>query len=97
VPEVVYVQHLMGVDGVIVDLVREIAEACVDVHGHGGSARVRLPGRRRHRGGREDGDGCRGGGRDAELLAAGDVLPPEAHSGASAVACCSCWRNFCHD
>ncbi|CAN6227893.1 unnamed protein product [Urochloa humidicola] len=27
VPEVVYVQHLMGVDGVIVDLVREIAEA----------------------------------------------------------------------
>ncbi|CAN6270415.1 unnamed protein product [Urochloa humidicola] len=26
VPEVVYVQHLMGVDGVIVDLVREIAE-----------------------------------------------------------------------
>jgi hypothetical protein len=26
-PEVVYVQHLMGVDGVIVDLVREIAEA----------------------------------------------------------------------
>lgn len=25
--EVVYVQHLMGVDGVIVDLVREIAEA----------------------------------------------------------------------
>ncbi|GJN27798.1 hypothetical protein PR202_gb15849 [Eleusine coracana subsp. coracana] len=27
VPEVVYVQHLLGVDGVIVDLVREIAEA----------------------------------------------------------------------
>ncbi|KAJ1270712.1 hypothetical protein BS78_06G072900 [Paspalum vaginatum] len=27
VPEVVYVQHLMGVDGVIVDLVREIADA----------------------------------------------------------------------
>jgi hypothetical protein len=27
VPEVVYVQHLMGVDGVIVDLVGEIAEA----------------------------------------------------------------------
>ncbi|CAL5067431.1 unnamed protein product [Urochloa decumbens] len=27
VPEVVYVQHLMGVDGVIVDLAREIAEA----------------------------------------------------------------------
>ncbi|KAL6874380.1 hypothetical protein ACP4OV_013400 [Aristida adscensionis] len=27
VPEAVYVQHLMGVDGVIVDLVREIAEA----------------------------------------------------------------------
>ncbi|TVU15719.1 hypothetical protein EJB05_39257 [Eragrostis curvula] len=27
VPEVVYVQHLMGVDGVIVDQVREIAEA----------------------------------------------------------------------
>jgi pantothenate kinase type III len=27
VPEVVYVQHLMGVDGVIVDLVLEIAEA----------------------------------------------------------------------
>jgi len=27
VPEVVYVQHLMGVDGVIVDRVREIAEA----------------------------------------------------------------------
>ncbi|KAF8715396.1 hypothetical protein HU200_027039 [Digitaria exilis] len=27
VPEVVYMQHLMGVDGVIVDLVREIAEA----------------------------------------------------------------------
>ncbi|OEL38453.1 Glycerophosphodiester phosphodiesterase GDPD2 [Dichanthelium oligosanthes] len=27
VPEVVYVQHLMGVDGVVVDLVREIAEA----------------------------------------------------------------------
>jgi hypothetical protein len=27
VPEVVYVQHLMGVDGVIVDLVREIAVA----------------------------------------------------------------------
>ena len=26
-PEVVYVQHLMGVDGVIVDRVREIAEA----------------------------------------------------------------------
>jgi len=27
VPEVVYVQHLMGVDGIIVDLMREIAEA----------------------------------------------------------------------
>jgi glycerophosphodiester phosphodiesterase len=27
VAEVVYVQHLMGVDGVIVDLVQEIAEA----------------------------------------------------------------------
>ena len=27
VPEAVYMQHLMGVDGVIVDLVQEIAEA----------------------------------------------------------------------
>lgn len=27
VPEAVYVQHLMGIDGVIVDLVREITEA----------------------------------------------------------------------
>lgn len=26
-PEAVYMQHLMGVDGVIVDLVREISEA----------------------------------------------------------------------
>lgn len=30
VPEVVYVQHLMGVEGVIVDLVREITEAVPD-------------------------------------------------------------------
>lgn len=30
VPEVVYMQHLMGVEGVIVDLVREITEAVSD-------------------------------------------------------------------
>ncbi|EEF47415.1 glycerophosphodiester phosphodiesterase GDPD1, chloroplastic isoform X2 [Ricinus communis] len=30
VPEVVYVQHLMGIEGVIVDLVREITEAVSD-------------------------------------------------------------------
>jgi hypothetical protein len=62
----------------------------VGVHGRYGRAGVGLPGRRRHRGRREDGDGCRGGGRDAELLAAGGVLPPEAHSRASAIArsCC---------
>ena len=29
-PEVVYVQHLMGIEGVIVDLVREITEAILD-------------------------------------------------------------------
>ncbi|KAL2320344.1 hypothetical protein Fmac_029313 [Flemingia macrophylla] len=31
VPEVVYMQHLMGIDGVIVDLVQEITEAVADM------------------------------------------------------------------
>ena len=31
VPEAVYMQHLMGIDGVIVDLVQEITEAVADM------------------------------------------------------------------
>lgn len=32
VPEAVYMQHLMGIDGVIVDLVKEIREAVSDLN-----------------------------------------------------------------
>ncbi|KAL4395926.1 hypothetical protein HN873_000445 [Arachis hypogaea] len=35
VPEAVYMQHLMGIDGVIVDFVKEIAELVLDINGQG--------------------------------------------------------------
>ncbi|CAN6234826.1 unnamed protein product [Urochloa humidicola] len=66
VPEVVYVQHLMGVDGVIVDRVREISEAVSAFSAAGAGAAAWEPGF----------EGCGEAGRSETTAAAAAATTP---------------------